>query len=104
MREALIIVDMQKEFYNLRPESFDNKIIPNLLKILQNYRNEKREIIHVITKYCIDKSDWPEARKSEDSIWCMEGTESAEIIEGFEPLGDEKVIIKTRFSSFYNTN
>ena len=103
MKDALVIVDMQKEFYSLQPEIFDRKIIPNLKKLLKKYRKEKKEIIHIITQYKNDKSNWPETRKNEDTIWCLEGTESSEIIDGFTPQDEELTIIKTRFTAFYDT-
>jgi nicotinamidase-related amidase len=41
--------------------------------------------------------------KHSDTIWCIEGTEDVEILEAVKPLDKERVVVKTRFSSFYKS-
>ena len=103
MTPALIIIDLQEYFHKLDSLKFENKINPNIKKLLQCARESKIKIIHVITIYKKDKSNWPEAYKQRDSMWCMENTEDAEIIPNALPQENETVIIKKRFSSFYET-
>ena len=103
MNPAIIIIDLQKYFYNLATPKFENKINPNIEKLLQFARQTKIKIIHVITVYKKDKSNWPEAYKTRDAMWCMENTEDCEIIPSALPQENETVIIKKRFSSFYET-
>ncbi|MBP5603379.1 MAG: cysteine hydrolase [Treponema sp.] len=103
MTPAIIIIDLQKYFYNLAISKFENKINPNIEKLLQFARQTKIKIIHVITVYKKDKSNWPEAYKTRDAMWCMENTEDCEIIPSALPQENETVIIKKRFSSFYET-
>ena len=55
MNEALLIVDMQKYFYNLDSKIFDKKIIPNLHKKLSECRSNDIKIIHIRTVYAVDK-------------------------------------------------
>ena len=103
MTPAIIIIDLQKYFYKLATPKFENKINPNIEKLLQFAREEKIKIIHVKTVYKKDKSNWPEAYKTRDAMWCMENTEDCEIIQSALPTENETVIIKKRFSSFYET-
>lgn len=103
MTPAIIIIDLQKYFYNLATSKFENKINPNIEKLLQFARQTKIKIIHVKTVYKKDKSNWPEAYKTRDAMWCMENTEDCEIIQSALPTENETVIIKKRFSSFYET-
>jgi len=104
LNEALLLIDMQREFYCQDKEAFDQRIIPNLREALRYSRNQRRTIVHVVTRYSADKSDWPEVRKPNDSIWCMENCESSRMIDGFEPMAGEHLIVKKRFSGFYQTN
>lgn len=72
MTPAIIIIDLQKYFYKLATPKFENTINPNIEKLLQFAREEKIKIIHVKTVYKKDKSNWPEAYKTRDTMWCME--------------------------------
>ena len=103
MTPAIIIIDLQKYFYKLATPKFENKINPNIEKLLQFARESKIKIIHIKTVYKKDKSNWPESYKSRDAMWCMENTEDCEIIPSALPQNNETVIIKKRFSSFYET-
>ena len=103
MKPAVIIIDLQEYFYKLDTPKFDNKLNANVEKLLEFARKSKIKIIHVITIYKKDKSNWPEAYKQRDSLWCMENTDDAKIIQSALPEENETVIIKKRFSSFYET-
>ena len=103
MTPAIIIIDLQKYFYKLATPKFENKINPNIEKLLKFAREEKIKIIHIKTVYKKDKSNWPEAYKTRDAMWCMENTEDCKIIPSALPQPNETVIIKKRFSSFYET-
>lgn len=105
MKPAIIIVDMQKDFFvePNRHELLNSQILPNLKKLLEFARKIHLPIIHVITLYKQDGSNWPRARKAK-TIWCVEGTEGATIIEGLAPRQNEITIVKTRFDAFFSTN
>ncbi|MBR5401798.1 MAG: cysteine hydrolase [Treponema sp.] len=103
MRPALIIIDLQEYFQKLDPPKFENKINPNIKALLQFARDSQIKIIHVITIYKKDKSNWPEAYKGRDTIWCIENTEDSKIVPAALPEENETVIVKKRFSSFYET-
>jgi nicotinamidase-related amidase len=104
LKAAMVIIDMQKYFYRMDKQLFDIKIIPNLVDILEYIRKKDIDVIHVKTEYKEDKSNWPEAYKNESDIWCMENTDDSEIIDQLRPINGETVIIKKRFTAFYDTN
>jgi nicotinamidase-related amidase len=104
MKPCLLIVDMQKHFKDLDSTVFANKLIPNIKKALAIARQVPIPIVHLITIYRRDKTDWPGAWKHRDSIWCLEGTDEAAIIDGLEPVGSEVTVVKTRYSGFFNTD
>ena len=103
MTPAIIIIDLQKYFYKLATPKFENKINPNIEKLLKFARESKIKIVHIKTVYKKDKSNWPEAYITRDAMWCMENTEDCKIIPSALPQPNETVIIKKRFSSFYET-
>jgi nicotinamidase-related amidase len=104
MKPVLLFIDLQNHFLNKNIKAFTRKIIPNTKQVFEISRKNKVPIIHVITKYKADKSDWPEAFKDWDKIWCLENEEETEIIEGLEPNKNEVCIIKKRFTAFYATD
>ena len=103
MKPALLIVDMQKEFSDDKPQPFREKLLPNVAAALNLARSAGVPVIHVITRYRRDKSDWPKAWRHRDSIHCLEGTDSVQILDEARPLPGEPVVVKKRFSGFYET-
>lgn len=104
MKSALIIMDMQKVFKDLKKEEFENLLIPNTVKLINIARNKNIPIIHVRTIYKKNKSNWPRVRLHYEKMWCEEGSWESEFVDELLPLKDELVIYKCRFSAFYNTN
>ena len=103
MEPALLVVDMQKEFSNDKPQVFREKLLPNIAVALNLARSAGMPVIHVITRYSRDKSDWPKAWRHHDGIHCLEGTDSVQILAEARPLPGEPVVVKKRFSGFYET-
>lgn len=104
MKSALLIIDMQKLFKDLKNEEFEKILIPNVVKVLNIARNKNIPIIHVRTIYKKNKSNWPRVRMHYEKMWCQEGSWESEFIDELIPLEHELVIDKSRFSGFYNTN
>ena len=103
MNPALIVIDLQEYFYKMDFQKFEIKINKNIENLLQYTRKSKIKIIHVITVYKKDKSNWPESYKKGTTIWCLEDSSEVKIIQSAKPEKNEDVIIKKRFSGFYET-
>mgnify|MGYP000844986322 FL=1 len=103
MKPAVIIIDLQEYFYKVDSSKFENKINANIKSLLQFLRKSRIKIFHVITVYKKDKSNWPESYKQGNTIWCLENSFDSKIIQSAIPEENENVIIKKRFSGFYDT-
>ena len=103
MKPALLVVDMQKEFSDEKPQPFREKLLPNIDTALNLARSAGVPVVHVITRYSRDKSDWPKAWRHGNGIWCLEGTDNVQILDQARPLPGEPVVVKKRFSGFYRT-
>ncbi|OPJ65394.1 isochorismatase family cysteine hydrolase [Clostridium chromiireducens] len=104
MKSALLIIDMQKMFKDLKSEEFEKFLIPNIVKALNIARNKNIPIIHVRTLYKRNRSNWPRVTLHLEKMWCEEGSWESEFIDELLPLKEELTINKCRFSAFFNTN
>lgn len=102
MKKALIIVDMLNDFMlegaPLRVEGAV-KIIPNIKREIETARKDGYPVIYVCDAH---KKDDPEFK-----IWpkhCVEGSYGAQVHTDLAPEKGDKIIYKTRYSGFFNTN
>jgi len=105
-RTALLVIDMQKFFLDKNSPTFTcggPAILPELKKLIAAFRAASRPVIYTRHLHHPDFIDagimkwwWEEA--------CLEGSPEGEIIEEIAPRQNEKVIIKHRYSAFYNTD
>ena len=106
---ALIIVDMQNDYVlKSTPQCIDGaiKIIPNLQKVLNTFRDEKSPVFHVYREYREDGSDIESTRLNDflsGEKYCVPNTHGCDIIDEIYPIDGEYRIIKNRFSGFMNT-
>jgi nicotinamidase-related amidase len=105
-KSALMVVDMQKFFLDPQSPTFTcggPAILPNLKRLINKYRQNKRPIIYTKHVHHPDHLDsgimgwWWEGM-------CIEGSPESEIHSELTPLASEKVILKHRYSAFYNTD
>ena len=90
--EALIIIDMQKGFFkNILGKRNNPQAENNILKILENFRKENKEIIHI-------------QHLSKDEKAILFTNEDREFLKSLEPLSDEIVFQKHVNSAFIGTN
>lgn len=106
-KPALLVIDMQSYFFEaigkLR-DALDLKLRKSIPAILNCARTRDWFIIHVITSYSRNKLDWPMLWRSCEEIWCLEDTDGVKVIPEARPLNNEPVIVKKRYSAFYQTN
>jgi nicotinamidase-related amidase len=104
VKPALVVVDLQEWFRQDYPGPFWDPLLANTARALEAMRQLGVPIVHVITRYSRDRSDWPMAWLHLDPIWCLEGTPGIEIMPQVRPMPGEPVVVKTRFSGFYETD
>jgi nicotinamidase-related amidase len=106
---ALVIVDMQHDFLDDGapcPVPQGRKIVPALQHLLRECRALKVPIIHVHTVWRKDGTDIPPFTTSEEFKvrGLREGEPGTEIIPQLRPQGNEYVVVKKRYSGFYQTD
>lgn len=103
---ALLVIDMQKFFLDPRSPSFTCgglAILPLLQRLIKTFRQADRPVIYTRHVHHPDHIDsgimgwWWEGM-------CIEGTPESEIHGDLAPRPNEKVILKHRYSAFYNTD
>ena len=103
---ALMIVDMQHFFLEPNSPTYTiggPAILPNAKRLLNAFRQADRPVI--FTRHVHHPADldvgimgwWWEGK-------CIEGSPESEIVPDLEPLPNEKVVLKHRYSAFYNTD
>jgi len=105
-KSALLVIDMQRFF--LKPDS--PTFICGGLAILQNvkglinfFRSQRKPVIYTCHVHHPERIDagimgwWWQGM-------CIEGTKEAKVHPEIEPLPEEKIIYKHRYSAFYNTD
>ncbi len=105
-KSALLVVDMQRFFLDPASPTFTCgglAILPTIQRLISAFRRARRPVIftrHVHHAGLIDAGimEW---------WWkgmCIEGSPESEIHPDIAPLPGEKVILKHRYSAFYNTD
>lgn len=106
---ALLIIDMQNDF--CLPEApFEvpsaTHVIPFVKKASQACRENAIPVVHVFRNYRADGSD-VEITRYQSFLQvggaCVEGTQGAEIVEELKPMPGDYLIIKKRWSAFFQT-
>jgi biuret amidohydrolase len=105
-KSALLVIDMQKYFLDQKSPSYvcgGDAILPNISNLISVYRKAGRPVIFTKHVHHPDKIDvgimgwWWEGM-------IVEGTKESEIADELKPLKGEKVVLKHRYSAFYNTD
>lgn len=103
---ALMVIDMQNFFLDPDSPTFTSggrAILPVLQRLIEIFREAGRPVIFTRHVHHPDHFDsgimgwWWEGM-------CVDGTPESEIHSNLAPQGNEKVVLKHRYSSFYNTD
>ena len=105
-KAALLVIDMQDFFLDSSSPTFTcggHAILPNLKRLIAAFRKAERPVIFTRHVHHPDGFDagimgwWWEGM-------CREGSPESEIHQDLTPLPGEKVVLKHRYSAFYNTD
>ena len=103
---ALLVVDMQEFFLDPDSPTFTCgglAVLPNVKRLIEAFRSADRPVIftrHVHHPGLLDAGImawWWEGM-------CVEGSPESEVHHEIAPLPGEKVVMKHRYSAFYNTD
>jgi len=105
-KAALLVIDMQRFFLDPASPTFTCgglAILPTLKRLIAAFRAAGRPVIYTRHVHHPDRLDagimgwWWEGM-------CLEGSAESEVQDEIAPLPNEKVILKHRYSTFYNTD
>lgn len=108
-KTALLIIDMQKDFtLPGAPFYVDTglRVLPKVKQVLEGFRAAGMPVVHVFRYYRADGSDVEITRYDgfvEAGGGCVRGTEGAEILDEIKPIEGEYLIVKQRWSAFFQT-
>jgi nicotinamidase-related amidase len=104
MSEALIIVDVQNDYFpdgNL-PTCSPIETAEACAKLIEKFRKEKKEVIYV--QHILKEEDEKNMKKNGIKPFLVKDTKGSEIHDIVKPLANEKIIIKHEVSGFVRTN
>jgi ureidoacrylate peracid hydrolase len=105
-KAALLVVDMQNFFLDPSSPTFTEGgpvILPNVRKLIDAFRAAGRPVIYTCHVHHPDRLDagimgwWWEGM-------CLEGSPESQVHDDIAPLPGEKIVLKHRYSAFYNTD
>jgi nicotinamidase-related amidase len=104
-RSALAVVDMQV-FYFRQPERRKNldAVIENINRLIGCFEAQHLPIVHVVTWYKADGSDWDLKMKMTGEPVLVENSPEAAILPDIQVSPAHFVVRKTRYSSFFRTD
>ena len=104
-RSALVIVDMQEFFFH-KPERRQHldMVIANINQLIDYFEARQWPIVHVITCYKADGSDWELKMKVTGEPELIEGTLETAILPQIRLSDAHLILAKTRYSAFFKTN
>ena len=105
-KSALMVIDMQDFFLDKSSPTFTCgglAIIPKLQRLISAFRECGRPVIYTRHVHHPGRLDIGIMEWWWEGI-CLEGSPESEIHRSIAPLPEEKVILKHRYSAFYNTD
>jgi nicotinamidase-related amidase len=96
MSEALIIVDVQNDYFGPVPTCSPVETAETCAKLIKKFRDENKEVVfvqHIMKKE--QENYFP---------FLLKGTKGAEIHDIVKPLPTEKIVVKHEVSSFVRTD
>ena len=105
-RAALLVIDMQNFFLDPKSPTFTcggSAILPNVKRLIAAFRRANRPVIFTKHVHHPDGIDIGIMGWWWDGM-CLEGTPESEVCGEIAPLPNEKVVLKHRYSAFYNTD
>ncbi len=105
MNFAFLIIDMQKDFFT-KKELSDQKqqLITNINDLINFLHPKHIPIIWIRQVLKKDLSNSPKHIQKSGKGVVLEDTQGAELIQGLSKSEQDYEIIKTRYSSFFNTS
>ncbi|KPJ61001.1 MAG: hypothetical protein AMJ46_03145 [Latescibacteria bacterium DG_63] len=105
-KSALLVIDMQNYFLEKKSLAFicgGLAVLPGLKRLIKSFRDAGRPVIYTRHVHHPDRIDAGIMEWWWDDM-CIEGSRESEIHLSIAPLKREKVILKHRYSAFFDTD
>ncbi len=106
-KAALLVVDMTSPFVDAgRPLSSENArvVLPRVKELVEGFRGAGRPVLWLVQGHHSVEHDRGKRLSSWWTSPILEGTKDVEMAEGLDVAAGEKVIMKRRYSGFYQTD
>lgn len=106
-KTAVIIIDMQNDFVGKDaaiPCKSSEDIIPNIKKLIDFCHRNKIPVIYTQEAHRANHIDFGRELDGDEPVHCLEGSKGIEIIEELAPAPEDYVIMKRRYSGFFQTD
>lgn len=104
MKPALVVIDMQKDFFQ-KKRLLEQKelLVKNLNELITLARKHKLPVIWVRQVWKDDLSNSPKHIRQSGEGYVLEGTKGSKLLDGLSKLSGDYEVIKTRYSGFFGT-
>ena len=103
-RSALLIVDMQEYFFQKEER---RRLLPQALEnmnhLIEFFDAQSWPVVHVVSRYLADGSDWDLKMKAAGVPELIVGTPEADILPQISVHPHHLTVRKTRYSAFFKT-
>ncbi|RJU02292.1 cysteine hydrolase [Arthrobacter frigidicola] len=104
MKQALLIIDMQNAYFEDETLERDRLAVTRECnRLARHAAGAGSEVLVIVTEHQRDRSTWTLSMRDDDQGFLFAGSRQAELVEGLEVEGFERVA-KTRDSAFFGTD
>ena len=105
MNPALVLIDLQEDYLD-RPPVRERRqaLLARVAELLAAFRRRGLPVLHVVSLYKADRSNWTRSMRRDDWPVVIEGTRGAQVDPAARPAPGEPVIVKDRYSAFFGTD
>lgn len=105
MQPALLVIDLQQEFFLSGPLAERREKLTNSVNALVDRAHTRGiPVIWIRQEYKADLSDAPLYNRKHNKPVTIEGTDGVRLLPELHRDADDREIVKKRFSSFFNTD
>lgn len=106
MTFALIVIDVQVDFFERqeRLAAQRQRLVASINELVREFRGRRLPIIWIKQEYTPDLGDAPLAMRKQGIRITITGTPGSEIVPELNRMAMDQVVVKKRFSAFFNTD
>ena len=105
MKPALVLIDLQEDYLDRAPlRERRPALLARIAELLAAFRRRGLPVLHVVSVYKADRSNWTRSMLRDDWPVVIEGTSGAQVVAAARPAPGEPLIVKDRYSAFFRTD